>query len=210
MEVRLVNFLYVVSSNINYFEKTFPIFIEGVPKNKREKFVFVVNGSEKEFVEEKEGVKIKYVTDNSFEYSPLIDLVKHPNYYNCDFIFLLHDTCTLGRNFFKKVEKFNPSFDTIAVSSLETSFGWLKKSFILSKSKFILSMKNCSKEKQVENRGKLFRIAQTKTTFQTNYRVLSKKKIYGGKVGRVVEYYDGVDLYKNRANVKENDEILEP
>jgi len=202
--------LYLVSSNKDYFEKTFPVFLQSLPKVKREKFVFIVNGSDKVYEEKVEGVKVKYVMDNSFEYSPLIDLVNHPQEYDCDFVFLLYDTCSLGKNFFKKVEKFNPSFETIAVSSLENNFGWLKKDFLLSKKSFILSMKNCSTEKQELNKGKLFRIAQAKTTFQTNYKILSKKNIYGSKVSRITEYYDGIDLYKYKSNVKRSDGILEP
>lgn len=188
--------LYLVSSNKDYFEKTFEPFIQSISKVNREKFVFIVNGSDKVYQEEVEGVKVKYVMDNSFEYSPLIDLVNHPQEYDCDFVFLLQDTCSLGKNFFRKVENFNPSFETIAVSSLENNFGWLKKDFLLSKKSFILSMKNCSKEKQLVNKGKLFKIAHAKTTFQTNHKVLSKKDVYNDKIFRITEYYDGVDLYK--------------
>lgn len=203
-----MNVLYVVASNVNYFEKTFPVFIAGIPKNRRDKFVFVVNGDTKEFEEEKEGIKIRHVTDNSFEYSPLIDLIRNPNAYKADFIFLLEDTCSLGRNFFKKVEYPNPTLDSIAVNSLEQDLGWLKKNFILSKKSFILSMRNCSKEKQLKNRGKIFRIALNKSSFQSNKKILPKKAIYGGRP-RIVEYYEGVDIYKYRANIKESDRYVE-
>lgn len=202
--------LYLVSSNKEYFGKTFPVFMGSIPKVKREKFVFIVNGSDKVYQEEVEGAKVKYVMDNSFEYSPLIDLVNHPQDYDCDFVFLLYDTCSLGKSFFKKVEKFNPSFETIAVSSLENNFGLLKKGFLLSKKNFILSMKNCSKEKQLLNKGKLFRIAHTKTTFQTTRKILTKKDVYSDNINRVTEYYEGIDLYKYKFSGKENYESLEP
>lgn len=199
-----MNVLYVVSSNIDYFEKTFPVFTAGIPKGKRDSFVFVVNGSDKESSDLIEGVRVRFVTDNSFSYSPLIDIVRNPSLYDGDFIFLLEDTCYLGKNFFKKVEFPNPLLDSIAVDSLDSDLGWLRKDFILSKKSFIMSMKNCSKEKLIQNRGKLFKIGLYKSAFSTNKKYLPKKNLYGGKA-RIPVLYDGVDLTKYVISIKESD-----
>lgn len=190
--------LYLVASNINYFDKTFPFMLQSIPKNKRDKFVIVVNGNDKRYIEYKDGIKIVYVTDNSFEYSPLIDLIMYPNEYETEFIFLITDTCSFGKEFFNRVENPNSLFETIAVDSLNNNIGWLRKDFLLSKRDFIFSMKNCTREKRDLNRGKLFKIALSKTTIQTGKKIYARKKIYGD-IYRITEWYDGIDLYKYKA-----------
>lgn len=188
--------LYLVASDVFSFEKTFPVLTKGIPQKRLKDFVMVISGSDREFETELEGMRVRYVRDSSSDYSPLIDLIKHPYSYDCDFVFLMNDEVQLGKSFFKKVEKFDPSFDSIAVNTLMTNFGWLKKDFLLKKADVIRGMENAPPSLQLKNKAKLFKLSNRKTTFVTKYQIKGKRDIYNDDIERLVEYFDGVDLYR--------------
>ena len=197
--------MFVVASNMSSFDKRFPVFLKGIPDNKKSKFLFVVGGSDVESQTEEKGITIRYVEDSSFEYTPLIDLIKHPSIY-ADKIFLLYDTCGLGESFFKKVDVEMGNLQSIAVDSDSESLGWLSKDFILSKKNFILSMENCTKGECKANRGKLFKIAGRKSSFALDKKVFPKKEIYKEELSTVV-LYNSLDLfrYKNTTKITDDD-----
>ena len=201
---------YLVATNHNYVENTVPHM--NIPETKDYKFDYVVNDFGVEICFLKlipTNDSIHYVIDNSFEYSALIHFVNNPEEFECDYVFLLQDTCKLGEKFFEKTLNFSNKHDVIDVYKGRSSMAMYKKEFLLDNKNYINSFLNCTKKRSIEEEGNLVKKAKNLGVYpaETPYKRLGFEKVYDG-VERLVEYYEGIDLYKYKANYTREMDVI--
>jgi acetyltransferase-like isoleucine patch superfamily enzyme len=93
MEIKIA-----IATNINFYKHSLPIVLESLVNCGIEKTqIFVFNaGFSEEKTEKIDDITHYYLTHNSYEYSPLIEIVEKELV--SDYWFLIHDTCKVGLN----------------------------------------------------------------------------------------------------------------
>lgn len=196
---------YLIASSSKYFALTLPVLLKSIPEERKRDFYIIVNNNPLQGYRVLDNVGAKFTLDNSWEYSVLIDVVKFPDMYPPEYIFLLHDTCRLGMDFFKKAESFPEGIDAASPFGGQCNIGLFKKSYLLEKKDFILSLQNCTKEQEIQAEGVLFRTAPKNYIYPVKeweepYKVVGFQDIYHTGTNRMIEHYPGVDLYKYKSN----------
>lgn len=158
-----------------------------------------------------ENIKYIYCNHNSIDFTGLITLSELDEYKtNNNYYFYMHDTCTIGQNFYKKIKTIDTKYlSTIKIHSrYSMNIGFYSQTIINNFKAFLLTKKNTD-----ENKCMIFKSVDFNEDYifhnDRNNILLDNYSnwIYSGptdyyKTGtlRIVEYYPNVDLYKIKAN----------
>lgn len=203
-----------IASHKNFYKVSTPILIESLLESgieKKQIYVFI-SGFEKreEFVNE--DIKHFELDHNSFEISPLIEIVEQE--ISSEYWFLIHDTCKVGNRF--KELLYNIPESDIQKLSLKSkpsmSIGTYKYEYLLSNKEKILSLKNKDystdslknlKNWHINNEDIILWMTPPEPIIynnNNNWRVVAEENWYNTGTSRRTEYYESLDLYKNKSN----------
>lgn len=210
-----------ISTNINFFEKTLPILLPSLESNGFTKEEIVIfNAGFNEPSEEKYGDYTMYkLNHNSFEYSPLIDIVENERV--SEYWFLIHDTCKVGENFKSLISNIPETKPyKMAIKKFPSmSIGLYKYEYLQIVKQKLLDIKNPHYDEGSLKTWKDWgRINEDFIMYQHNpepvlypceeeFIILEKDNWFGQDTWRRVEYYPSVDLFKNKANWGQTSEL---
>lgn len=143
------------------------------------------------------------VPHNSYDYTALIDLVEHRDWYPARWshVFLLHDTMELSPDSDRLIRQADPTLDAVAVWGGECNLGLYRVDYLLSRRDDLLALKDCTKLRAVEHEGFLWRTCpeDRRGTYPGGIDIDYAQPIYGG-VERQKVTYTGVGIIKYKAN----------
>lgn len=202
-----------VASNKNFKDKTLPILIPSLLQAgiDRDNIHVFIGGYNEYKYENHCDVHFHFLNHNSYEYTPLIEIVDKK--ISSDYWFLIHDTCRVGRSFKQKLYNIPKSLpDKIALRPPPSmSIGTYKYSYLLSIKEELLKIKNTDYSEASMTKWKDWGVWNEdyvlfkNSTCNCVYSLIALKRKglnnwYGHKTPRIEEYYPGLDLYKNKAN----------
>lgn len=188
---------YLISSHVNYYERTLPVILPTILQQISPEDVFVTVG-ECDTIQSDFGVEINCVPYNAYEYSSLIWLVESKGF-RSDYVMLLHDTMYCGKDFAELSNRFSRShYVTMAHPKGLCNLGVYNSYYLLSIADKLQKMKNITKARAVHLEGRFFGKPATYANARV-VRVSSPAPVYGG-IMRSVDYYQSVDVYKCGAN----------
>jgi len=204
-----------VASNINFYKSTLPIVIpslleRGIEPN--DIHVFIAGGHNYRYELTPDGLHFHYLSHNSYEYSPLIEIVEKELV--SEYWFLIHDTCKLGPKFKEllyNIPENRP--DKLALKSKPAmSMGTYKYSYLMTWKDKIMSIRNNDYSEQAMNHWKYWGVpnedwimwmtGDRPLIYNNNdgWVVVDNENWYGISTQRRTEYYYSLDLYKNKSN----------
>jgi hypothetical protein len=206
-----------IATNKNFYEKTLPIVINSLLLNGIEKNdIFVFNaGFDTDDIKNIDGIVHHYLSHNSYEYSPLIEICEKE--IRSEYWFLLHDTCKVGPDF--KTKLYNIPVDKPCKIALKTfpsmSIGLYSYEYLLSIKNKLYEIKNTDYSYESMKKWKLWGVPNEdyilwKTEPQpllygtTEWNVVDYDNWYNTSLVRRTEYYPSLDLYKNKSNWGQN------
>lgn len=193
-------FEYAVASHVDYVAPRRKLLDSlraiGVPNNA---VVVYLAGADSRAVFEEDGVAHRQITDNSFEYTPLIESVidGHPKHGQ----FLLHDTCEVYGDFLAQSSSCTANDGHVSVDvSGWTNMGYFSADFLWDVRKLLLTMRNCSKERAQLGERIFTRLGAWRSFSSKPYETRGESDVYGQGVSRRQIYFDGIHLVKYMAN----------
>ena len=211
MEIKIA-----IASNKNFQNLTLPIVLNSLKESgiENEMIHVFLGGYDKRKTEVKEGITYHELEQNSYEYSPLIDIVE--NELSSDYWFLMHDTCKTGPKFkellYSNIDESLPS--KVALTTRPSmSMGLYKYEYLLSVKDRILPIKNMDYSEDSMQYWKLWGVQYEDAILwltepapslpKTNHRMklvcYENWYVENGPVRRT-EYFGGFDLLKNKSN----------
>ena len=206
-----------VNSTKTFSEKTLPILIPSlIDSGVSPESIYVFEGGHdtREIINTDTHIMVK--TDhNSMEYTGLIDIVE--NQMESDYWFNIHDTCRVGKKFWKLVNIIPDNFpDKIALwRHPSMSMGSYKYDYLMKHRNRLLEIKNQDYSRETLQKWKqwgihsedymLYQLKDTPTIVYnpelnlSTYYLRNEESWYGG-VSRIIEYYPQLDLYKSKSN----------
>lgn len=142
-----------------------------------------------------------YVTHNSFEYTPLIELVDQipalPDHLLC-----LQDTMEVGPNTIERAKQVNPDVWATAAFGGQCNLVTYRYDYLLARHGDIKAMQNITKHQSVEYEGLLWRAAEKRDHYENALCVEDWHNYYPYSTGtpRMKEYYTALDVIKWKAN----------
>jgi hypothetical protein len=208
-----------ISTNINFHELSLPIVLESlISSGIEKKDIYVFNAGfpnyEKKIIDE---ITYFYLNHNSFEYSPLIEIVEKE--LESEYWFLIHDTCKVGPKFKEllyNIPEHKPQKLAIR-SQYSMSIGSYKYSYLLSEKEKIISIKNTDMSHEslikwknwgVENEDFILHRTEPKAEIYNNidsWSLVCHENWYNSNTIRRTEYFPALDLYKNKSNWGQTD-----
>ena len=203
-----------IATNVNFFEFTLPIVINSLLCNGiLPEDIHVFNSGFNEYNYKIEnGVHYYQLTHNSFEYSPLIEIVEKELV--SDYWFLIHDTCKVGP-MFKELLYNIPETNPVKLAlkaSPAMSMGTYEYTYLLEIKDKIISIKNSDYSQSSMLHWKLWGVPnedyimwKTNPTpiiynDNDNWSIIDYNNWYNTNTQRRTEYYPSLDLYKNKSN----------
>lgn len=95
----------VVSTCQPYMERTLPLLLPQLQTQGEENILVVVAAADRPRRETVDGVEYRYVRENAWEYTALLELARDPDLLHNDYLMLLHDTADVGSNYSKRVRR---------------------------------------------------------------------------------------------------------
>lgn len=202
-----------IATNINFYKKTLPIILPSLIENgiDKEHIHVFIGGYEKYNKENNNGIEFHYLNHNSYEYSPLIEIVDKE--LKSDYWFLIHDTCKVGPNFKEFINRIPENCEKISINRKPAmSMGLYGYNYLMSIKEKILSIKNTDysensmeywKNWGVPNEDWLMWMTEPTPLIYNNdvrWWVVDNDNWFGTDTIRRTEYYPSVDLYKNKSN----------
>ena len=203
-----------IASNKNFQEKTIPIILKSLLDNdiKKDDIVVFIAGHDYTDEDTIDNIKYRYLDFNSFEYSPLIDIVE--NNLESEYWFLIHDTCKVGNNFKNLLYNipYNKPQKIALKDSPSMSIGLYSYEYLKSVQNKLLDIKNKDYSNNSINFWKnwgvpnedyiLWKTLPSPEIYNNNlnWEVLDYKNWYGTNTTRRTEYYYSLDIYKNKSN----------
>jgi hypothetical protein len=203
-----------IASNKNFQEKTIPIILKSLLDNniKKDDIVVFIAGHDYTDEDTIDNIKYRYLDFNSFEYSPLIDIVE--NNLESEYWFLIHDTCKVGNNFKNLLYNipYNKPQKIALKDSPSMSIGLYSYEYLKSVQNKLLDIKNKDYSNNSINFWKnwgvpnedyiLWKTLPSPEIYNNNlnWEVLDYKNWYGTDTTRRTEYYYSLDIYKNKSN----------
>lgn len=193
------NFKIVISSHIKSYQKTVPLLIKSLTRNKLDtnKILLVVGGNETRSESTFLDCQTIFVNHNSFDHTGLIEILE--GNHKSDYWFSSHDTCIAGPKFIDFLSSYNPKKDYVSM----TDMGWLnmglfKNSYLERNEKYILSLKNCSKIRAILSERVFTRLEDYDFFIRDHncIRSLENENIYNDNKKRNVLYFKTLDFYK--------------
>jgi hypothetical protein len=209
MEIKIA-----IATNINFYKHSLPIVLESLLNCGIEKTqIFVFNaGFSEEKTEKIDDITYYYLTHNSYEYSPLIEIVEKELV--SDYWFLIHDTCKVGPSFKDLLYKIpeNKPVKLALKDSPAMSIGSYNYNYLISIKQKLLSIKNTDYSNESLIKWKkwgvpnedfiLWKTYPNPVIYNNNknWSILSYENWYGTNTIRRTEYYPSLDIYKNKSN----------
>jgi hypothetical protein len=160
------------------------------------------------------------VSHNSIDFTGLITVLENEKLFD-NYFFYLHDTCVVGTNFLKILKEVSLENITTYKIKLRSSMniGIYSLPIIKKNSDFLLKQKNLDKSNEMTKKKSGVSLEDYIFKNDNNVKVLnnpsgehiSRSKpidYYNTGTMRVIDYYDGIDLYKIKANWKSNNLTL--
>ena len=203
-----------IATNKRFFEKSLPIIIPslldaGILKED----IHVFNaGFDSHFNEVIDGITYHFLDHNSYEYSPLIEIVEKE--IESEYWFLIHDTCKVGSNFKKLLYGIpDPKPLKMALRSKPAmSIGLYNYQYLLSLKENLIRIKNQDYSNESMMRWKLWGVPNEDYILwmhapspiiynnDSSHSVTDYDNWYGTDTIRRTEYYPSLDIYKNKSN----------
>lgn len=132
---------YLISSNINYFKKTYPYIIGGlINSGILSSDIYMIVGGSGNYLEYNNiyNINLIPVQYNSFDLTALIYASEHVE---SDYYFLLHDTCLVGAKFKDLSQSFDPCLIKTLQDVISMNIGLYSKQSILDNFEYLQSIK---------------------------------------------------------------------
>ena len=203
-----------IATNCNFYKHTLPVIIPTLLScgiNKDDIHVFNA-GYESYSIDTIDGITYHYLDHNSYEYSPLIEIVDKK--LESEYWFLIHDTCKVGSNFKKllyNIPENKP--EKIALKTTPAmSIGSYRYDYLLTIKDKLLSIKNTDNSYESRMYWKLWGVPNEDYILwksqpnpiiynnDNNWSVVCYENWYDSNTIRRTEYYNSLDLYKNKSN----------
>jgi len=203
--------VFLINSNKKYYQIAAPVLIKSLVDSGVDKrnIVVIVGGCESPMTITIDNVQHHMVEYDSFDMNAFIYVVEN----NVDFgsFFYLHDTCEVGKNFYKyvvaKLEKHKPTKCMPLKGGSSMNIGWYDvttikqyKGRIIDQKNLDLSEKSMYKAKReaVDNEDHVIHLIGGRTDkFTTKDAIITKMtQLYGDTTERRCEFYDEIDLKK--------------
>jgi hypothetical protein len=206
-----------IASNVNFYQKSLPIIIPSLIENEigPEDINVFIAGSDYEDKEITNKITYYRLKHNSYEYSPLIEIVDKQ--LEAEYWFLIHDTCKVGSKFRTLLYNIPPNKpEKIALrSSPSMSIGLYRYDYLLSVKDKLMSIRNTDLSLTSLKQWKYWGVdnedfilwktnphpiiyPKDKTLYECY--VLDQKNWFNTDTIRITEYYPSLDLYKNKSN----------
>lgn len=202
-----------VATNINFFEKSLPVIIPSLINCGIEKeSIHIFNAGYDEYkCEIIDGITYHFLNHNSYEYSPLIEIVDKE--IQSEYWFLIHDTCKVGPKF-KELLYNIPESKPVKValrSKPSMSIGLYNYDYLLSVKEKLLGIKNTNYSRESMMEWKLWGVPNEDYILwmteppavlynDSSHSVTDNDNWYGTDTVRRTEYYPSLDIYKNKSN----------
>ena len=211
-----MNLKFAIASNKNFCEKTLPIVVPSMIDagiDPRLIHVFIGGYDSEEIVYKEDYVTYHYLNHNSYEYSPLIEIVEKK--LEAEYWFLVHDTCKFGPRFKELVYSIPENRpEKVAIKTLPAmSIGSYRYDYLLTVADKLMEIKNKDYSRESMLKWKtwgchwedyiLWRTNPTPSIyngFDHQFSVVKYENWYGTDTVRRTEYFPSVDLYKNKSN----------
>ena len=202
-----------VASNIFFYEKTLPIIIPSLVDcgiNKDDINIFIGGFDEYNYKHE-DDLHFHYLNHNSYEYSPLIEIVDKQ--LESKYWFLVHDTCKFGSNFKELLYNIPENSNKLALKSKPAmSIGTYSYEYLLFLKDKIMAIKNTNYSEQsmtywknwgVPNEDYIMWMTEPTPLIYNNndkWVVVDNDNWFDTNTERRTEYFFSLDLYKNKSN----------
>jgi hypothetical protein len=213
-----------VATNKKFFEKSLPIIIPSLLKAGINPIdIHIFNAGYDEYSNEiregiphnffgKEGITYHYLNHNSYEYSPLIEIVERE--IESEYWFLIHDTCKVGPQF-KKLLYEIPDSKPVKMALRRKpamSIGLYKYEYLLTVKEKLIEIKNTDYSKQSMMKWKLWGVPNEDYILwmqppspiiynnDSSVSIVDHNNWFNTDTIRRTEYYPSLDIYKNKSN----------
>lgn len=201
-----------------YKDKTLPIILDSLQNSRipNDDIVVFLAGYDNCYEEIIAGIQYRYLNFNSFELSSAIDIVD--NNLVCDYWFLMHDTCKVGKKFKESIyETLDNNVAKIALKKRPSmNIGLYSYEYLASMKNKIINLKNKNYSEEGLNACKIWHVQNEDYLLWLNGdepKIYQHNEIehiyndnwYGTETQRLTEYYSSIDLYKNKANWQASD-----
>ena len=209
MEIKIA-----VASNIKFYKHTIPVILSSLKQaGISSQDIHIFNAGFDQYTTEcVEGVTYHYLDHNSYEYSPLIEIVDKK--IQSTYWLLIHDTCQVGPEFVKLLYQIPDSQpDKIALTTKPSmSIGVYKYDYLLSIQDKLYAIRNTDytpeglmewKRWGVPNEDYILWMTDpTPAVYGSGEqcKVFNNDNWYGTGTVRRTEYFSSLDLYKNKSN----------
>ena len=187
---------FVINTYINQNKYIYEKLIKSLIGNNIEpkNIYLVIGGCEEEKIEF-DLVNCHYVKHNSYDHTGLINVIEKN--INSDYWFVLHDTCSVGPNFYSKLLKKSFSEHNPILEEGWLNMGLFSQRFIEQNKQYILSLRNCDKMQAILSEKMYPRLGKSSyLNSKHEYDLQSTFDVYGDGVERSVVYFPEIDLYK--------------
>jgi hypothetical protein len=190
----------------NKFKYFYEDSLKNIIKHYKKYYTYIGNNK----IDNENGINVYQTDHNSIDFTGLISVLDL-NLYS-DYWFLLHDTCEVGKNFYKKINSFNYESDTISMSNCKygssMNMGAYKMEYLYSIKEKIFQFKNKNySEESVKNLKRVQMFNENVFLINTDYYFNDKmwidgglQNIYNTDVLRQIETYPDIELMKYKSN----------
>jgi hypothetical protein len=211
----IINMIKIaIATTKTFFEKSLPIIIPSIlDVGINNEDIHIFNAGFNNYSNEiRDGITYHYLNHNSYEYSPLIEIVEKE--IQSEYWFLIHDTCKVGPKFKELLYKIpqNKPLKMALRSKPSMSIGLYNYQYLLSIKENIIKIKNTDYSKESMMRWKLWGVpnedyilwmTEPYPLIYNNINemsIIDYKNWYGSDTIRRTEYYPSLDIYKNKSN----------
>jgi hypothetical protein len=206
-----------IASSINFYQKSLHVIIPSLIECgiKKEDIHVFIAGWGSEGRQDNEGMTFYQLEHNSYEYSPLIEIVDKE--LKADYWFLIHDTCKVGPKFKKliyNIPKNRP--EKVAMRPTPSmSIGAYRYDYLMSCKDQLMNIRNTDLSVESLKKWKYWGVdAEDYILWKTSpdpavydgfgeedkHHILGYENWYGTNTTRMIEYHPALDLYKNKSN----------
>jgi hypothetical protein len=203
-----------ISTNKNFYKLSLPVIIPSlIDAGIESKDIFVFNsGFDKFEVEVIDNITHYYLDHNSYEYSPLIEICDKE--LSSEYWFLIHDTCKVGPRFKELLYNIpdNKPKKISLKSAPAMSIGLYSYTYLLTIKDKLLQIKNTDYSENSLRNWKnwgvhnedyvLWKTPPNPLIYNNNHnwKIVDYNNWYNTNTIRRTEYYESLDLYKNKSN----------
>ena len=187
---------FIINTYINQNKYIYEKLIKSLINNNIDpKNIYLVIGGCENTSSKVDLINYHYVQHNSYDHTGLIDIIDKKLI--SDYWFVLHDTCSVGPNFYSKLLKKSFYEHNPILEEGWLNMGLFSQNFIEENKKYILSLRNCDKMQAILSEKMYPRLGKSLyLNSRSNYDLQSTFDVYGDGVERSVVYFTEIDLYK--------------